>query len=87
VRTDCTVVESNIHDPKDSELLWDCVRVLSRLLGQARDLLGADKVEFGIGHDGQSGAARRSPMPRTIRSGSRLTKIFFGSQPKSMAAG
>jgi transposase, IS5 family len=47
VRTDCTVVESNIHDPKDSELLWDCVRVLSRLLGRARDLLGTDKVEFG----------------------------------------
>ncbi len=47
VRTDCTVVESNIHDPKDSELLWDCVRVLSRLLGRARDLLGPDKVEFG----------------------------------------
>lgn len=47
VRTDCTVVESNIHDPKDSELLWDCVRVLTRLLGQARDLLGADKIEYG----------------------------------------
>jgi len=25
VRTDCTVVESNIHEPSDSELLWDCV--------------------------------------------------------------
>lgn len=38
VRTDCTVVESNIHEPSDSELLWDCVRVLTRLLGQARDV-------------------------------------------------
>jgi IS5 family transposase len=47
VRTDCTVVESNIHEPSDSELLWDCVRVLTRLLGQARDLLGAAQVEFG----------------------------------------
>jgi IS5 family transposase len=47
VRTDCTVVESNIHEPKDSELLWDCVRVLSRLLGRARRLLGPTKVVFG----------------------------------------
>lgn len=47
VRTDCTVVESNIHDPKDSELLWDCVRVLTRLLRQARNLLGKDRVDFG----------------------------------------
>lgn len=47
VRADCTVVESNIHEPMDSELLWDCVRVLSRLLGKARDVLGASKVSFG----------------------------------------
>jgi transposase, IS5 family len=46
VRTDCTVVESNIHEPSDSELLWDCVRVLTRLLQQARDLLGASRVRF-----------------------------------------
>ena len=30
-RIDCTVVESNIHAPSDSILLYDCVRVLSRL--------------------------------------------------------
>jgi len=47
VRTDCTVVESNIHDPRDSELLWDCVRVLTRLLQQAREILGPDQVRFG----------------------------------------
>lgn len=46
VRTDCTVVESNIHEPSDSELLWDCVRVLTRLLGQAREVLGAAQVQF-----------------------------------------
>ena len=32
VRTDCTVVETNIHDPMDSWLLFDCVRVLTRLM-------------------------------------------------------
>ncbi len=32
VRVDCTVVESNIHAPFDSELLVDSVRVLARIL-------------------------------------------------------
>lgn len=44
VRVDCTVVETNIHPPSDSELLYDCVRVLSRLMCRARDLLGATVV-------------------------------------------
>lgn len=34
VRIDCTVVCSDIHHPTDSGLLWDCVRVLSRILEQ-----------------------------------------------------
>ena len=42
---DATVVESNIHDPKDSWLLWDCVRVLTRLMKQAIDL-GVSDFEF-----------------------------------------
>ena len=32
VRIDSTVTESNIHEPTDSSLLWDCVRVMVRLL-------------------------------------------------------
>ena len=36
VRIDCTVVESNIHPPTDSSLLWDAVRVLTRLLHRAK---------------------------------------------------
>lgn len=36
-RTDCTVVETNIHHPTDSSLLWDCVRVLTRLTKGARE--------------------------------------------------
>ncbi|MDP2647178.1 MAG: transposase [Desulfobacterales bacterium] len=39
-RIDCTVVESNIHKPFDSVQLWDCVRVLTRLLQTARDCSG-----------------------------------------------
>jgi IS5 family transposase len=37
VRTDCTCVESNIHSPRDSTLLWDAVRVLTRLITRGRD--------------------------------------------------
>ncbi len=37
VRTDCTVEETNIHEPRDSSLLWDCVRVLGRMMAQARE--------------------------------------------------
>lgn len=40
VRVDATVVESLIHRPADSELLWDGVRVLTRLMRRARHLLG-----------------------------------------------
>jgi transposase, IS5 family len=35
-RFDCTVVESNIHSPTDSTLLFDCVRVLVRTLEAIR---------------------------------------------------
>lgn len=41
VRIDCTVVESNIHQPTDSSLLFDSVRVLTRLLR-------ASKQQFGL---------------------------------------
>jgi transposase, IS5 family len=37
MRTDATVVESNIHHPMDSALLWDSVRVLTRILQRARE--------------------------------------------------
>ena len=55
VRIDSTVVESNIHKPFDSVQLFDCVRVLTRLLQKARDNFGA-KVIFS---DHQRRAKRR----------------------------
>ncbi len=39
IRVDCTVVDSNIHAPYDSELLVDCNRVLARLLTEAKKVL------------------------------------------------
>jgi IS5 family transposase len=52
VRTDCTVVESNIHAPTDSLLLWDCVRVLVRRLGEAEQ-------EYGLAFIDHSRRAKR----------------------------
>ena len=42
IRADTTVIESNIHYPTDSSLLWDSYRVLSRLLCAVR----AEKPEL-----------------------------------------
>jgi len=53
VRTDCTCVESNIHQPRDSNQLWDCVRVLTRLIVRSRD-------DFGIKVPGFSNHTRRA---------------------------
>jgi IS5 family transposase len=40
LRVDTTVVQTDIHYPTDGTLLWDAVRVLSRLLGRLGKLLG-----------------------------------------------
>lgn len=46
VRIDCTVVDSAIHKPTDSSLLWDAVRVLTRLLGELKEQVKGAKVTF-----------------------------------------
>lgn len=42
LRSDATVVETAIHEPTDSSLLLDCVRVLTRLLREAREYVVLD---------------------------------------------
>lgn len=63
-RTDCTVVESNIHYPTDSALLWDGVRVLCRLMKRAR-------VGFGIRYTDRRRRAKR--RAREIASSKSMT--------------
>jgi IS5 family transposase len=46
VRVDCTCVETNIHEPSDSSLLWDGVRVLTRLIERSRDDFGIKLTSF-----------------------------------------
>jgi IS5 family transposase len=36
-RIDCTVTDTDIHEPDDAAQLWDTVRVLTRLLDKARE--------------------------------------------------
>ncbi len=57
VRVDCTAVESDIHPPTDSALLFDGVRVLIRLLIAAQ-ALGVPGLLF---HDHGRRAKRRMP--------------------------
>ena len=45
IRCDSTTTETNIHNPVDSSLLWDCCRVLTRLTHRAREL-GTLKLSF-----------------------------------------
>ena len=46
LRTDATVVETNICHPTDSGLLNDGVRVLGRLMGRAKEILGGTGESF-----------------------------------------
>jgi len=46
VRVDCTVVESNIHAPSDSTLLWDSLRVLTRILTTAKGHFPHSGISF-----------------------------------------
>ncbi len=39
LRVDTTVVETDIHHPTDNTLLWDAVRVVTRLIGDLDELI------------------------------------------------
>jgi len=43
LRVDTTVVETDIHHPTDNTLIWDAVRVVTRLIGRLAELLGHDR--------------------------------------------
>ena len=62
LRTDGTVVETNIHHPTDDALIADGVRVISRLVGRAKDLIPQSVCQ----------AARGEPFRNRIRSAKRL---------------
>ena len=81
VRTDCTTVETNIHAPTESTLLWDAVRVLTRLLKKARKRCpqvsltdhtrAAKRRAFGI--ENAKGMKKRRPLYRKLLKVARRT--------------
>ncbi|RZV60257.1 MAG: ISNCY family transposase, partial [Candidatus Scalindua sp. SCAELEC01] len=46
VRMDSTCVESNIHYPTDGELLWDCVRVIDRIIAGVMNEYPEMEIEY-----------------------------------------
>jgi IS5 family transposase len=46
VRIDSTVTAALMHEPSDSALLWNAVRVMTRLLRQAVALPGAPALQW-----------------------------------------
>jgi IS5 family transposase len=45
LRVDTTVVQTDIHHPTDSTLLWDVVRVVTRLVGRLAEALGRRRIK------------------------------------------
>ena len=73
VRVDSTVVETRILAPEDSRLLFDGIRALARLLGEARERLGGQAVAF---RDHRRAAKRRALEIRSQRGADRRAKLY-----------
>ena len=73
VRIDSTVTETHILAPEDSRLLYDAVRVLTRLLGEARERLGPEAVAF---RDHRRAAKRRALEIRSSRGAERRAGLY-----------
>lgn len=74
LRIDSTVTESMIHDPSDSTLLWDSVRVMQRMLEQAKDLAGGT-VEITY-HNHSRVAKKRTRAIRYTRGKEKKARLY-----------
>lgn len=63
VRMDSTGVESNIHYPTDGELLWDCIRVLYRIMEAVKEEY--PDIEFGFSDHTRRAKKRRYKIINT----------------------
>lgn len=77
-RTDCTVVETNVHEPSDSSLLWDCVRVLVRLMTRAKE-------EFGTSFNSRRRRAKRRAMGILNAKSKEQRKVLYRDMLKVVA--
>jgi IS5 family transposase len=69
LRVDTTVVESDIHHPTDNTLLWDVVRVLTRLVGRLAKALKLRRIK-GFRDRRRSGRRRMYEIQRMTTRGS-----------------
>jgi IS5 family transposase len=81
LRVDSSVTESNIHHPTDSALLYDGVRILSRLLKRARSLLPARRDGAHLCQSHNRSARRRMQQ---IARWSRANPARRTSQPSAV---
>jgi IS5 family transposase len=83
VRIDSTATDAPIHPPSDSHLLWDAVRVMTRLLESAREWSDAPTPSF-VNHSRVAkkraraiwytrGANKRRPLYRDLLAVTRIT--------------
>ena len=73
VRMDCTVVCSDIHEPSDASLLWDSVRVITRLLEQLRGQTQGTEICF---KDHRRVAKRRALAIRTAKNAKIRKRLY-----------
>lgn len=80
LRVDTTVVETDIHHPTDSTLLWDTVRVVTRLVRQLDDLLpqgvGAFTIRTRSARRRMQAIERMTPKQRSQRQGDRYRDLI-----------
>ena len=68
-RVDCTVVETNIHEPEDSQQLSDTVRVLVRLLSTSKE-------KFGVAFHDRTRTAKRTAFAIRTAKQKRRRKLY-----------
>ena len=73
VRIDSTVTEALMHEPSDSSLLWDAVRVMTRLLEQACGLAGRAAISW---RDHRRLAKKRAHAIQHSRGKERKAKLY-----------
>src|ERR1700759_3610344 len=73
VRIDSTVTEALMHAPTDSSLLWDAVRVMTRLLKRTRALGGAVAITW---RDHRRLAKKRAQAIEYSRGKERKAKLY-----------
>jgi IS5 family transposase len=73
VRLDSTVAAALMHEPSDSSLLWDAVRVMVRLLKEADGLVGGDGLPW---RDHRRAAKKRARQIQFTRGRPGRVKLY-----------